>query len=140
MSIGRSAHDGPEYERLLRQEQLILDVTERLVVALGTEGITQAELAQRLNRTPGYVSQVLGGGRNLTIRTIADIAEALSLRATFKLSAESREAILQHAHDVSLHSLEAQTWVYAEDDRSQEAPLRASGALAGTPLLEVPLE
>ena len=48
--------------------------------------MTRAELARRMGRTPGFVSQVLGGGRNLTLRTIADIAAALSLRPAFKLS------------------------------------------------------
>ena len=80
------------YERLLRQEQLILDVTERLSEALEDSGVTRAELARRLNRTPGFVTQVLGGGRNLTLRTIADMAAALSLQPSFELSCE-RESV-----------------------------------------------
>ena len=71
---------------LLCQERLILDVTEQLAGALENSGVTRAELARRMRRTPGLVSQVLGGGRNLTLRTIADIAAALSLRPSFKLS------------------------------------------------------
>lgn len=74
------------YERLLRQERLILDVTEALAGALDDSGVTRAELARRLGRTPGFVSQVLGGGRNLTLRTIADIAAALSLQPSFSLA------------------------------------------------------
>lgn len=79
-------HHGEEYERLLCQERLILDVTEQLAGTLEDGGVTRAELARRLGRTPGFVSQVLSGGRNLTLRTIADIAAALSLRPSFKLS------------------------------------------------------
>lgn len=82
----RSRHRGERYEQLLRQERLILDVTEQLAGALENSGVTRAELARRMGRTPGFVSQVLGGGRNLTLRTIADIAAALSLRPAFKLS------------------------------------------------------
>ena len=81
-------HRGEAYERLLRQERLILDVTEQLAVALDSKGVTRAELARRMCRTPGFVSQVLGGGRNLTLRTIADIAGALSIRPSFDLSGE----------------------------------------------------
>lgn len=84
----RSGHRGEAYERLLRQERLILDVTEQLAGALENGGVTRAELARRMGRTPGFVSQVLGRGRNLTLRTIADIATALSLRPSFKLSRE----------------------------------------------------
>ena len=82
----RSGHRGEAYERLLRQERLILEVTEALAGALDDSGVTRAELARRLGRTPGFVSQVLGGGRNLTLRTIADIAAALSLQPSFSLA------------------------------------------------------
>ena len=58
----RSRRCGEAYERLLRQERLILDVTETLAGALEDSGVTRAELARRLGRTPGFVSQVLGGG------------------------------------------------------------------------------
>ena len=83
-------HHGEAYERLLCQERLILDVTELLAGALEDGGVTRAELARRLGRTPGFVSQLLGGGRNLTLRTIADIAAALFLRPSFKLSSDRK--------------------------------------------------
>ena len=86
MTDDARGHHGEAYERLLCQERLILDVTESLAGALEDGGVTRAELARRLGRTPGFVSQLLGGGRNLTLRTIADIAAALSLRPSFKLS------------------------------------------------------
>ena len=80
-----AAHDS-ELDRLLLQEELILDVTEKLTQALNGAGVTKAELARRLGRSPGFISQVFGGGRNLTLRTISDIAAALSLRPALKLS------------------------------------------------------
>ena len=86
----RSGRHGDKYEQLLRRERLILDVTELLAGALEDSDLTRAELARRLGRTPGFVSQVLGGGRNLTLRTIADIAAALSLRPSFRLSSHRR--------------------------------------------------
>ncbi len=81
----RRDHD---FNRLVRQEELILDVTERLSEALEDAGITRAELARRLGRSPAFVTQVFGGGRNLTLRTIADIATALSLRPTLEMRTE----------------------------------------------------
>lgn len=80
------AQRGPEFRRLLRQEELILDVTERFCEALNDEGVTRAELARRLERSPSFVSQLLAGGRNLTLRTIADVSDALSLQASFVLT------------------------------------------------------
>ena len=85
-----SERRGETYDRLVRQEELILDVTERLTVELLKAGVTKAELARRLGRTPGFVSQVFGGGRNLTLRTISDIAAALSVRPSFELFPEWR--------------------------------------------------
>ncbi|MCY4372458.1 MAG: helix-turn-helix domain-containing protein [Spirochaetaceae bacterium] len=72
--------NGEQTDLLVRQEELILDVTERLTEALDNAGITKGELAERLGKSPGFVSQVFGGGRNLTLRTVSDIAAALSLR------------------------------------------------------------
>ena len=91
-----------EFDRLVRQEELILQVTEVMTEALENAGVTRAELARRLGRSPGFVSQVLGGGRNLTLRTLSDIAAALSLRPELKLSSEleSRQECGTHQVDV----------------------------------------
>lgn len=91
---------GENFDRLLRQEELILDVTERLIEALEEQGVTRAELARRLARTPGFVSQLFAGGRNLTLRTIADIAGALSRRPSLRLSPEWRSVV--HAQPASV--------------------------------------
>ena len=66
--------------RLLRQEDLILDVTELLSAAMEEKQISKSELAARLGKSKGFVTQVLSGNRNLTLRTIADIADALGFR------------------------------------------------------------
>ena len=98
-----------ETHRLVRQEELLLAVTEMLTQALHDAGMTQAELARRLGRTPGYVSQVFGGGRNLTLRTVADIGAALSMRPAFKLTPEygfESEYILSKPGALRWHTLE----------------------------------
>lgn len=63
--------------RLLRQERLIGDVTEALSELLEREGVTKAELARRLGKTKAAVGEALSGEANLTLRTIADLADAL---------------------------------------------------------------
>jgi transcriptional regulator with XRE-family HTH domain len=69
----------------LRQEELILEVTEALARALENSGLTKTELAGRLGKTKGFVSQVLGGGSNLTLRTLADLSGALDCRVHVQL-------------------------------------------------------
>lgn len=76
------------YVRLVQQEALILDVTEMLVQVLEEADVSRKELAERLGCTPGYVSQLLAGGKNLTLRTISDVAFALDLKPTFLLTHE----------------------------------------------------
>lgn len=66
-----------ENRRLLRQEELILNVTEALSERLEESGIAKSELADRLGKSRGFVSQLFAGGRNLTLRTVADLADAL---------------------------------------------------------------
>jgi transcriptional regulator with XRE-family HTH domain len=75
--------------RLLRQEELILEVTEALAEAMTRQGITKAELARRLGKSKGFVSQVLAGDRNLTLRTIADISDALACRIRVQALSEN---------------------------------------------------
>lgn len=71
--------------RLLRQEELILQVTEVLATALQQCGMTRTQLASRLGKTKGFVSQVLAGDKNLTLRTVADIADALGCRVQVRV-------------------------------------------------------
>lgn len=78
-----------ENRRLLRQEELILEVTEVLVEALEREGVKRTELASRLKKTRGFVSQLLAGGRNLTLRTLSDVAGALGYQVKLRLCKQS---------------------------------------------------
>ncbi|HEV3456916.1 MAG TPA: helix-turn-helix transcriptional regulator [Thermoanaerobaculia bacterium] len=78
-----------EDARGLRQEELIVEVTEALARALRISGLTKSELATRLGRTKGFVSQIMGGGRNLTLRTLADMAAAIGCRVRVNLIQES---------------------------------------------------
>ena len=129
----RSGHRGERYEQLLRQERLILDVTEQLAGALENSRVTQAELARRMGRTPGFVSQLLGGGRNLTLRTIADIAGALSLRPSFKLSSEQMAAVAEPwtAITVAEDTLKIRHWSRRRPQVATTVHQRCPGSRSG---------
>jgi len=72
----------PEFRRFLAQEELILEVTETICDILEKEKISRKELADRLGKSKGFISQLLNGGRNLTLRTVADILHVLGYRAS----------------------------------------------------------
>jgi len=67
-------------ERLLDQERLILHATETIVGLLVEQSVSRRELANRLGKSKGFVSQLLSGERNMTLRTLADLGHALGFR------------------------------------------------------------
>jgi transcriptional regulator with XRE-family HTH domain len=69
-----------ERQQALEQEHLILDATELICELLEHKGVTRQELAGRLGKTKGHVTQLLSGERNMTLRTLADVAAALDHR------------------------------------------------------------
>ena len=71
---------------LLCEEELILDVTEAISEVMQKEGITKAQLAKRMGRTKGFITQLLSGDRNLTLRTLAGVVDALECRALITVS------------------------------------------------------
>ena len=73
-----------EFRRLFAQEDLILEVTETICELLENEKISRKELADRLGKTKGFISQLLNGGRNLTLRTVADILHVLGYKVALK--------------------------------------------------------
>jgi transcriptional regulator with XRE-family HTH domain len=66
-----------EDPKLWNQENLIVEVTEALARAMNQRKITKAQLAEKLGCSRARVTQVLGGGKNLTLRTLADFMLAL---------------------------------------------------------------
>jgi transcriptional regulator with XRE-family HTH domain len=69
-----------DYERLVAQETLILEATETIVDLLEQQRMTRQELAARLGKSKGFVSQLLSGERNMTLRTLADLGYVLGQR------------------------------------------------------------
>ena len=67
----------PAHMRQFQQERAIYEVTELLEALLKELGITRAEFAKRLGKTKGWVTQLLDGDSNKTIRTVADACAVL---------------------------------------------------------------
>ena len=74
--------EDPEFAKLMAQGDLIMEVTEMLCELLEKEKISRKELSDRLRKTKGFVSQLLSGGRNLTLRTVADILHVLGYKVS----------------------------------------------------------
>ncbi len=68
------------YQRLVEEETLMFEATELISELLEAQEVSRKELADRLGKSKGYVTQVLAGDRNMTLKTLADLAFALGRR------------------------------------------------------------
>jgi transcriptional regulator with XRE-family HTH domain len=66
--------------------RLVTQLTNEITFHMRERGLSRAELAARMGVSPGRISQILGGGENLTLRTLAALATALDARFDFELS------------------------------------------------------
>lgn len=74
------------YQRIIEEERLVLAASEQIGSLMDAVGVSRAELARRLGKSRGFVTQVLGGERNMTLRTLADLAFALDHRMSLSVS------------------------------------------------------
>lgn len=81
-----------ERRRGLRREELIVEVTEALAEAIDRSGVPRAEVARRLGKGRAFVTQVLAGGRNLTLGTLAELADAIGCAVKVRLEPSARAA------------------------------------------------
>jgi transcriptional regulator with XRE-family HTH domain len=79
----------PEFRKLYAIEALIADVSQLIADLLEQRKLRQADLARILKKTPAFVSQLLNGKSNLTLRTVAEIAFALGVRVAISAENES---------------------------------------------------
>ena len=70
--------------KLYQQERAIQEVTELICALMDERGINRTELAKRLGRSKGYITQLLDGQANMTLRTISDVFTAIGLSIHFQ--------------------------------------------------------
>lgn len=91
--------------RLLLQEKLILDVTSKICELMEDQGISKADLSRALKTSKGYVTQMLDGSRNLTLRTLSDVFLALNKQVCIRAS-----DVNSFGRPVELHLAQEPTW------------------------------
>jgi transcriptional regulator with XRE-family HTH domain len=69
--------EDPERMRLYQQERAIYEITELIESVMEAEGVSRATLAKRLGKSKGWITQLLDGETNKTIRTVADVLAVL---------------------------------------------------------------
>lgn len=83
----------PENKKLYAQEGLILDVTEQIWERMSELDWKKQDLATALGCGKSHATQLLNGGRNMTLRTLSDIAQALGTEVQIRLVEVGLDAI-----------------------------------------------
>lgn len=66
-------------------EQLVLRIGEMMVECMELRRLSRSELAERMNVSKAYVTKLLDGKPNMTVRTLANVAVALDASVDVKL-------------------------------------------------------
>lgn len=64
---------------------LVTRLTNEIDWYMRERRLTRVDLAHRMGVSPGRISQILSGGENLTLRTLAGVAAALEARFDIEL-------------------------------------------------------
>ena len=92
--------ESPEFRKLYAIEGLITEAGEFIARLMQEQGVTKAELARRLGKSRAYITQMLSGSANLTVRTLAEVAYALG--AEVKLEAVPVEGVVRQQAQAEL--------------------------------------
>ena len=107
-------------KRELARAELRVAVTEGLLSEMAQLGVSKAELADRIGISRSAVTQALSASRNLSLNTLADMADALKLRV--RVSFVASASITQQAHVVMLGQRITQVVVGRSPVKSSRAP------------------
>lgn len=78
--------EDPEFRRLLAIEALVAEASEIIARLMADQDVSKADLARKLKKSRAWVTQLLSGRTNMTVRTLAEVAYALD--AEVKLNAQ----------------------------------------------------
>ncbi|HEU0076951.1 MAG TPA: helix-turn-helix transcriptional regulator [Longimicrobiaceae bacterium] len=74
-----------EARRMYEQERLVVWATERIYEAMEEGGLSKADIARDLGTSRANVTGLLNGSRNMTLRTLADLAWVCGQRIEISL-------------------------------------------------------
>ena len=81
----RARKKARERRRQMEQDVLIAKTRGWIAILMDRRKVSRAELARRIGKSKPYVTQVLRAPRNITLRTLADLAWALDANVRLSL-------------------------------------------------------
>ncbi len=79
-------------------ESVILDITEKIVDKMHQTGLSRVELSQKLGVSKPFITKLLNGNPNMTIKTMVAIAHALDCELNFDLCPKGFEIRVLAVH------------------------------------------
>ena len=80
-------------------EGAILDFTEDVCRQMESLGLTRADFARKLNKTPAYVTKLLRGNNNFTLQKMVEVARALDAEVRIHLQPRDARTTWFDLHD-----------------------------------------
>lgn len=112
-----------EGRRLLEQERLIVEVTEAMASLLKEREVSRSELARRIGTSPAFVTKLLRGDNNFTLRTLSDVFFALGHSAHFSLGDVGEDVTVCPTRVATPLRLNKSTWQQSRGEwPSRKAP------------------
>lgn len=71
------ASDDQERKKLVAQEKVLFTAAETIYQAMQERQVGKSELADLVNKKPAFITRVLKGDHNITLKTLAELATAL---------------------------------------------------------------
>jgi transcriptional regulator with XRE-family HTH domain len=81
--------ENPEFRKLLAVEGLTAEAAETIAKLMARQKVSKADLARRLGKSRAWVTQLLSGKTNMTVRTLAEVV--FELGAEVKLHAQKSD-------------------------------------------------
>lgn len=104
-------------------EGAILDFTEAVCEKMEKDGVSRAQLAERLAKTRAFVTRTLNGQPNLTLRTMVRIAHALNSELSIHLTTKDAGIISPRHHIQPVATADAGAGIIAAEMEKMPAVL-----------------
>jgi transcriptional regulator with XRE-family HTH domain len=69
--------EAPEFRKELAVESLVLEASGIIAGLMEEQGVTKADLARKLSKSRPWITQLLSGKTNMTVRTLAEVVHEL---------------------------------------------------------------
>ena len=85
-------HSTEDGRMLLQQEDILIQVTEGISRLMNVQGVSKSELAERLNVSPAFITKLLRGSNNFTLRKMSDVFFKLGYAPNINIKPHGIEA------------------------------------------------